>query len=81
MLKTLTVKINSNTNKALEELAQKNSLTKSAIIRNAIDYYIQKSTLSAGASLVKMAKEARNYEYEAPADIIQNLDDYIYEIK
>jgi len=73
------MRLDDGTLKLLDNLASKKKTTKSEIAREAIDSYITKRLSGGAKTLLKMASRAKQRRYEGPADIIENLDKYLYE--
>ena len=78
-MKTLTVKIDDTTNTKLSNYANDSKQTKSMILRDALDSYMQQKAKPVGESLRTIAENAKQYDYQAPEDIMSNMNQYLYE--
>ena len=75
---TITVKIDKRTNKSLDLLAKEFNKGKSEIVRSAIDSFVKSKSDSGAETLLKIAREAKKYQYEAPDDFVENMNKYLY---
>lgn len=76
--KTISVKIDKKTNKYVESFAIHENKSKSDVIRDAINEYIDRNFPNAGDFLLATAADAKKKKYKAPKDVVENHDKYIY---
>lgn len=76
---TLTVKLDMSTSSSLNNFSREVKKSKSVIVRDALFDYMQKRARPVGQSLRSLTHIAKKSDYQAPPDILANINKYLYE--